>query len=74
MAGMFGRVKVWRIAKLKVFGERIEFDHKDTIYKLKFGEPRTNCQIRQTFPLPNIPAVRYYNMGLNLGVVKHTMY
>ena len=59
---------VWRIAELKVskikLGEWIDFGHKDTIYKLKFswlkfGEPQTTCQIRQTFLLPNIPAIRY---------------
>ena len=52
---MFGGVNVWRIAELKVigkikFGEWINVGHKDTIYKLKFswlkfGEPRTTCQI-----------------------------
>ena len=26
---------------------------------LKFGEPRMTRQIRQTFPPPNIPAIRY---------------
>ena len=36
----------------------------DAIYKLKFGwlkfgEARTTRQIHQTFPLPNIPAIRY---------------
>ena len=39
---MFGGVNVWQIAELKEtgeikFGEHIDFDHKDTIYKLKFG-------------------------------------
>ena len=59
---MFGRVNVWGIAELIVdqikFGEWINFGHKDTIYKLKFevGEAWT---IHQTFPLPNIPAIRY---------------
>ena len=66
---MFGGVNVWRIAELKVigeikFGEWIDFGHKDTIYQLKFGwlkfgESRTTRQIRQTFPPPNIPAIRY---------------
>ena len=58
---MFGGVNVWRIAKAKEigeikFGELIDFIHRDAIYKLnfgwlKFGEPRTARQIRQTFPL-----------------------
>ena len=61
---MFGGVNVWRIAELKVigkikFGEWIDFGHKDTIYKLKFGwlkfgKPQTTRQICQTFPLPVI--------------------
>ena len=56
---MFGRVNVWRIAKLKVvyekkFGEWIDFGHKDTIYKLKFGRLSLANQ-----PLPSIPAIRY---------------
>ena len=66
---MFGWVNVWRIAELKEigkikFGESIDFSHKDAIYKLKFGwlkfgESRTTCQVHQTFPPPNIPAIRY---------------
>ena len=66
---MFGGVNVWRIAKLKdigeiKFGELIDFSHKDAIYKLnfgwlKFGEPRMTRQICQTFPPPNISALRY---------------
>ena len=69
IAGMFGRVNVWQIAKLKVigeiqFGEWIDFGHKDTIYQLKFGwlkfgESGMTHQICQTFLLPNIPAIRY---------------
>ena len=69
IAGMFGGINVWRIVELKVigeikFGEWIDFGHKDTIYQLKFGwlkfgESRTTRQIRQTFPPPNIPAIRY---------------
>ena len=62
---MFGRVNVWGITELKVrswakkLANWIDFDHKDTIYKLKFGwlkfsEARTICQ---TFLLPNIPAM-----------------
>ena len=71
---MFGGVNVWQIVELKVigeikfgrikFGEWIDFGHKDTIYqlkfgRLKFGESRTTRQICQTFPPPNIPAIRY---------------
>ena len=66
---MFGGVNVWRIAEVKEigeikFGELIDFIHKDAIYMLnfgwlKFGEPRTTCQIRQTFPPPNIPAAKH---------------
>ena len=58
---MFGGVNVWRIAKAKEigeikFGELIDFIHKDAIFMLnfgwlKFGEPWTARQIRQTFPL-----------------------
>ena len=68
IAGMFGGVNVWRIAEVKEigeikFGELIGFIHRDAIYMLnfgwlKFGEPRTACQFRQTFPPPNIPAIR----------------
>ena len=68
---MFGGINVWRITKLKVigeikFGEWIEFSHKDTIYKLKFGwlkfgKAWMTRQIHQTFPLPNIPTIRYLN-------------
>ena len=64
-----GNVNVWRIAEAKEigeikFGELIDFIHRDAIYMLnfgwlKFGEPRTVRQIRQTFPPPNIPAIRY---------------
>ena len=51
---IFGGVNVWRIAKLKVIGEWIDFGYQDTIYQLKFGwlkfgESRTTCQIHQTF-------------------------
>ena len=59
---MFGRVNVWRIAKLKItgevkFGEWIDFGYKDTIYGLKFGwlkfgKAQAIRQIHQTFPLP----------------------
>ena len=66
---MFGEINVWRIVELKVigeikFGEWIDFGHKDTIYQLKFGwlkfgESRKTRQIRQTFPPPNILAIRY---------------
>ena len=69
IAGVFGGINVWRIVELKVigkikFGEWIDFGHKDTIYQLKFGwlrfgESRTTRQIRQIFPPPNIPAIRY---------------
>ena len=72
IAGMFGGVNVWRIAefnkigKIKV-GELIDISHRDAIYKLKFGwlkfgESRTTRQIRQTFPPPNIPAIRYHGL------------
>ena len=42
IAGMFGGVNIWRIAKPQVigkikFGKWIDFSHEDTIYKLKFG-------------------------------------
>ena len=66
---MFGGVNVWRIAEAKEigeikFGELIDFIHRDAIYMLNFGwlkfcEPWTARQIRQTFPPPNIPAIRY---------------
>ena len=66
---MFGGVNVWRIAEVKEigeikFGELIDFIHKDAIYILnfgwlRFGKPRTARQIRQAFPPPNIPAIRY---------------
>ena len=66
---MFGGINVWQIVELKVigeikFGEWIDFGHKDAIYQLKFGwlkfgESRMTRQIRQTFPPPNIPAIRY---------------
>ena len=58
---MFGGVNVWRIVEAKEigeikFGELIDFIHRDAIYMLnfgwlKFGEPWTARQIRQTFPL-----------------------
>ena len=60
---------VWQIAQLKVigkkkFGEWIDFGHKDTIYKLKFGwlkfdKSQMIRQICLTFPLPNIPTTLY---------------
>ena len=69
LAGMLGRVDVWRIAELKVigeikFGKWIDFGHKDAIYTLKFGWLKfgESWTTRQTFPrcqtflLPNIPA------------------
>ena len=66
---MFGGVNVWRIAELKVideimFSEWIDFGHKDTIYKLKFGwlklgKLRVTRQFCQTFLLSNIPAIQY---------------
>ena len=66
---MFGRVNFWRIAELKLIGEImfskwIDFGHKDTIYKLKFGwlkfgESWVTPQFCQTFLLPNIPAIWY---------------
>ena len=55
---MFDGVNVWRITKFEVFGfgKLIDFSHKDTIYKLKFGwlkfgEAQMIHQIRQTFLL-----------------------
>ena len=78
---MFGGVNVWRIAELKVigkikFGEWMDFGHKDTIYQLKFGwlkfgESRTTRQIRQTFPPPNIPAIRYKH-NATIHIITHT--
>ena len=63
IAVMFDTVYVWRIAKLKSVGKKVwqSFDHKDPNNKLKFcwlkfGKTWT---IYQTFPLPNIPAIRY---------------
>ena len=66
---MFGGVNVWRIAEFNEIGEikvgeLIDFSHRDVIYKLKFGwlkfgESRTTRQFHQTFPPPNIPAIRY---------------
>ena len=57
VAGLLGRINVWRIAKLKVVGEKmvgkwIDIDHKNTNHTpkfdlLKFGKPHTICQIRQ---------------------------
>jgi len=46
---MFCGVNVWQIAKLKVIGK----------IKFKFGKLRTTRKIRQTFLLPNIPAIQY---------------
>ena len=73
---MFGGVNVWRIAEVKEidkikFGELIDFIHKDAIYMLnfgwlKFGEPRTTRQIRQTFPPPNIPL---YGICFNIYIL-----
>ena len=67
---------VWRIAELKEigkikFGKLIDFSHRDAIYKLnfgwlKFGESQTTHQIRQTFPLLNIPAIWYLNKANSL--------
>ena len=64
--GMFNVLANWPNKKYlaKKFGEHIDFSHKHTIYKLKFGrlkfgKTRTTRQIRQTFPLPNISAIRY---------------
>ena len=46
-----------------------------TIYKLKFrwlkfGEARMTRQIRQTFPLPNIPTIWYITIDTNPGETK----
>ena len=67
VAGMIGRINVKRTTKLKVagkktFGEWINFGQKETNDELKFGwfkfgKPQTIWQIRQTIPLPNIPAI-----------------
>ena len=66
IAGMFGRVNVWRIAKLKdigeiKFSELIDFSHKDAIYKLNFGWLvwRTTDDSPNS---PNFPAIRYLRM------------
>ena len=64
---MFGGVNVWRIAELKVIGEiklangylAIRYYYQLKFGWLKFGESRTTRQIRQTFPPPNIPTIRY---------------
>ena len=67
---MFSGVNAWQIAEFKEigkikFGELIYyFIHKDAIYMvnfdwLKFGEPQITRQIHQTFPPPNISAIRY---------------
>ena len=71
---MFGRVNVWRIAELKEIGGLIDFIHKDAIYMLnfgwlKFGEPRITRQIRQTFPQPNISAIRYISKLVFVAVL-----
>ena len=71
---MFGHVNGWQITELNIFGEIkfgkwIDFGLKDTIYKLswlKFGKSQTTRQIRQTFPLPNIPAIWYSKNFINL--------
>ena len=64
---MFGGANAWQIAELKVinkimFSEWIDFGHKDTIYKLKFGwlkfgKSWATHQFCQTFLLPNIPSI-----------------
>ena len=68
-------VNVWQIAKLKVigeikFGKWIDFAHKNTIYKLKFGCSKfgkswTTRQIHQTFLLSNIPTKYMCICGLH---------
>ena len=75
IARMFGGVNVWRIGRIKSiwrkkFGEKIGFSHKDNIHKLKvgwlkLGETQTTRQIRQTFPLPNISAIRYVSFTIS---------
>ena len=76
MSGMFGVVNARRIAKLKVineikFGKWIDFGHKGTIYKLKFGwlnfgKSRTTCK---TFLLPNILAIWYLIKNLMVRTI-----
>ena len=76
---MFGGVDVWQIAKLKVigkikFGKLIDFGHKDTICKLKFGylkfgKSQTTRQICQTILLPNIPDLPQENWPSSLLVM-----
>ena len=66
IAGMFGWVNVWRIGESKLvgekkFGEWIDSPIMIVRYKkiwMALGESQTICQIRQTFPLPNIPAIQ----------------
>ena len=66
---MFGGLKV--IGEIK-FDKWIDFNHKDTIYKLKFawlkfGKSWTTFQ---AFLLPNIPAIRYLTMGGQVSIHK----
>ena len=77
IAGTFGGVNVWQIEIGKIkFGELIDSSYRDTIYKLNFGWLKfsKSWMTRQTFPLPNIPAIRYakYSLyGINFHFFRH---
>ena len=76
---MFGGVNVWRIAEAKEIGEikfSIDFIHRDAIYMLnigwlKFGEPRTARQIRQTFLLYGNQMVQLFQAYNSLAISCH---
>ena len=65
VAEMFGKIAELKVAIFgKKLGEWKDFSHKDTNEMLKFGwlkfvKAQIICQIRQTFPLPNILAMWY---------------
>ena len=56
---MFSRVNVWQITESKLAGvhSAIRVIHISKIYMALFGKSQTICQICQTFPKPNIPAI-----------------
>ena len=64
--GLFGRIKIWRTAELKVvskkkFGEWIDFSQLEAIKFgwFEFDESRTICQ---TFLLPKVSTIQYMYM------------
>ena len=71
IVGMFGGVNVRQIAELKIVGKWIDFDHKNTIYKLKFGWLKFGKAWTVRHIFPNFPAAKHSRLTVSHSSLCH---